>query len=85
MEGCSTPEELGMKDVEEMYVLLRLEGGKPVILFYSPEKIKISSFKLQLDPMKWNVSVFYPKIPPQTQFSSSVISEIEWKNFEVQN
>ncbi|CAN0006908.1 unnamed protein product [Ascophyllum nodosum] len=56
---AETPRTLGLQDGAEIRVILRLTGGKPVILLYPPTQLE-ASVHLELSS-DWSFSVLYPK------------------------
>lgn len=64
-----------------IHLILRLRGGKPVILFYPPknQSMQIKSCKLGLDKDKWALHTLFPK----KNMISKDNSAVEWKDFQV--
>ena len=77
---AETPRTLGLQDGAEIRVILRLTGGKPVILLYPPTQLE-ASVHLELSS-DWSFSVLYPKPllrgPPRSDDTlvSHVISQV---------
>ncbi|KAJ7138822.1 hypothetical protein C8R46DRAFT_603970 [Mycena filopes] len=70
-----TPQSLHMEDGDEIDVLQRLLGGKPVIYLYSPAEID-ATVALTLT-REWSFSVIYPVVPTKLP-SSNAGQRIEW-------
>ncbi|KAJ7177172.1 hypothetical protein C8R46DRAFT_889544 [Mycena filopes] len=75
LEDEDTPQSLHMENGDEIDVLQRLLGGKPVIYLYSPTDID-ATVALTLT-REWSFSVIYPVVPTKIP-SSNGGQRIEW-------